>query len=441
MHKLWNLFKLFFVLVVIVTITSSIFAIFTPHPAAARSATNLSDRPLTLPPINANRPAVSPPEVNIALFDDSAYVDTANNAFSESDNLQATLTQLGHTATTFSGITAADFTTALAGKQVLIIPELENGDLGADLSVAARGVISNFVASGGGVIIHGSHNTTNPPKPTNENHAPSFLNNVFGFSVVSNGSLPSESNPGQRTDSSLDPPASQDTTFYDDVAIIRNYDATQFLQVSSLPASSKSIYETAFGVDSSVALMPYQAGQVIFMGPDWSNMAPNGSNDAGWLDVLDSALHQLIPPNLEVQKRVSAPVAQAGQQIVYTITFSNAGGAGGGGAMLSNIVLTDIVPSQITNVTYSSSGTTITQSGGSTYVWTIADMTPGQRGTILITGTLDSSLNGNTIFTNTATIAGTNDNDSSNNQSEAAVLVSEIQIFLPIVIKESSGRN
>ncbi len=372
----------------------------------------------------------TPPEIDIAILDDSNYVD--NDGTGEADNLRATLTQLGHTATTFTGITAADFTNAIAGKDILIIPELENGDLGTDLTIAARGVISDFVTNGGGVIVFGSQSESNP---ATEDHAPSFLNQVFDFSITSRGVLPNSSNPAN-TDAHLNELNSQDTTFYDDIDDLNNFSGVQFLVVSSLPPSSKAIYDTAFGEYTSVFLTPHGTGQIIYLGQDWFNIQPNGLRDGGWLDVLDSALHQLIPPNLVVEKQSSASIIKGGERITYTVTFSNAGGAGGG-ITLADIVLTDSIPNELQNVSYTSSGVTITETGGSNFVWDVVNMLPGRRGVITVTATVDSNVASGTIFTNTATITGTNDTDNSNNTSEVGVMVSGQNLYLPVVTQNN----
>src|SRR5258708_20919784 len=86
--------------------------------------------------------------VDIAVFDNATYVDTANNGFaSESDNIQASLSYLGFTQVNpFTGIDAASIGSALQGSQALVIPELENRGLAADLSAATENEIRTSVA-------------------------------------------------------------------------------------------------------------------------------------------------------------------------------------------------------------------------------------------------------------------------------------------------------
>lgn len=111
---------------------------------------------------------------SVVVFDDPTYVDTTNNYQAESDTVQAALVASGHSVTTFTGITAADINAAVAGKDVLLFPELELRNLGPTLDSAARAAITSFVSSGGGLIIHGDF----------FGHDEAFLNNVFGFSLT-----------------------------------------------------------------------------------------------------------------------------------------------------------------------------------------------------------------------------------------------------------------
>ncbi len=216
---------------------------------------------------------------SVAVFDDAGYVDTAGFYYSESDNLQASLISLGHSVTPFTGIAASNFTSALSGKQVLAIPELEVGSLSSALSAAAKTAISTFVSNGGGLIIHAESGSRDE----------AFLNSVFGFSL-SAGSFYSSGS------FSLSATAAAGTQFAGGSATIPANDGLYAHLKSSLPAGSKSIYQTAS--DSIVTLMPYGSGQIVFMGWDWFNAAPVGSQNGNWLSVLNSAVTQVanVPP-------------------------------------------------------------------------------------------------------------------------------------------------
>ncbi|MFQ5613929.1 MAG: DUF11 domain-containing protein [Anaerolineae bacterium] len=375
------------------------------------------------PPAPGARPPTAPPLAKVAVFDDPAYVDTANFLNeSESDNVQASLSiSLTHTVSTFTGTTATDFSNGLAGQDILLIPELENGDLAAALSVTATGVISNFVANGGGLIIHGAHSITESV------NAPGFLNQVFGFSISSVGTLES----GFVT---IDATAAAGTAFATAPSAIANPDTVQYLLSNSLPAGSRVIYDTPFG--AGVILMPFGSGQIVFLGWDWFNAAPTGTRDDGWVAVLDAAVHQLLPPDLRISKTVSASTVGAGQPLTYTITFSNAGGMAGG-LIPTGIVITDVLPVSVTNVSVSSSGG-ITASGGISYTWQVADLAPSQGGMITITGRLISSTPVSITLTNAVTIGtATAEVSSGNNTAQAAFITASGQqfIYIPLVLK------
>src|SRR5262245_12438086 len=90
---------------------------------------------------------------NMALFFNSAYVDTTPNSTGEAYTLQQTLISQGNTVTTFTGITGSAFSAALAGNTFLVIPELQNGNLSPDLDDNARFVINAFVKAGGTLMV------------------------------------------------------------------------------------------------------------------------------------------------------------------------------------------------------------------------------------------------------------------------------------------------
>ncbi|MFM9941134.1 MAG: VCBS domain-containing protein [Hyphomicrobiaceae bacterium] len=210
----------------------------------------------------------------VAVFDNGSYVDTGNNFRAESDNIQASLTSLGHTVTTFTGFDAGSITAALAGKSVLVIPELENGNLAGALDAAARSVIATFVQNGGVLIINGEYDSNDE----------SLLNSVFGFSIASG----SASGPY-----SLNAIAAAGTAFADDSATIPYANGTYPIAISSLPAGSSSIYGNGSG--SVVSMIPHGTGQIIHLGFDWYDAAPVGLQNGGWLGVLDSAISSSAP--------------------------------------------------------------------------------------------------------------------------------------------------
>ncbi|HPM81420.1 MAG TPA: hypothetical protein PLF81_12010, partial [Candidatus Anammoximicrobium sp.] len=204
----------------------------------------------------------------VAVFDNASYVDTSDGYWAESDTVQASLASFGHPVSTFTGTSAVDINAALAGNTVLLIPEAENGNLLSAFDAAARAAISGFVASGGGMVIHYADDA--------------FLNAVFGFSV---------STTSEYYTTYLDAVAAAGTPFESGPGSLDPFSATEALSISSLPAGSRAIY-TDGGNEATVVLMPFGAGQIVYLGWDWYNAAPLGTEDGGWLRVLDSAVGQ-----------------------------------------------------------------------------------------------------------------------------------------------------
>ncbi len=104
-------------------------------------------------------------------------------------------------------------------------------------------------------------------------------------------------------------------------------------------------------------------------------------------------------PDVTVAKSVAPVVAQSEQTITYTLTFSNAGLV-----RATDVWITDAVPAELTDVSYTSSGAAITPTGEVSYTWQVADLAPGVGGVITLTGVVDA-LPG--VFTNTASVTAT----------------------------------
>jgi uncharacterized repeat protein (TIGR01451 family) len=128
--------------------------------------------------------------------------------------------------------------------------------------------------------------------------------------------------------------------------------------------------------------------------------------------------------DLGIVKKVTPSSVAAGQAVTYTLVYSNAGSG-----VATNVVITDLVPSQLVNVSYTSSGAAIVATGGITYVWGVANLTSGAGGIITITGKINPSLSGLPIsVTNTAKIFGASDSNAGNNSSAATINVTDAAI-------------
>jgi hypothetical protein len=206
----------------------------------------------------------------VSVFDDPMYVDTSGGYASESDNVQASLNFLGHSVNPFVGITASDFAAAIGASDLLLFPEFERRPLGGDLSASAKSTLTDYVSSGGSLIINGSSN------------APEFLNAVFGFSLVYIHVG------GSSNRNAID---AAGTAFAGGPANVPNNNATLPL-TGSLPAGTLVIYVGPSSTGATVAIIPFGSGKIIFLGWDWFNAAPIGGYDGGWLEVLDRAVEE-----------------------------------------------------------------------------------------------------------------------------------------------------
>ena len=199
---------------------------------------------------------------NVALFADTAYVDyNPPNTSSEAYNMQVALTSMGHTVTPFTGTTLAAWTTALAGAQVLVVPEQEVSQIAGNLDAATVTAIQGFVSGGGIVIVGEDYQST------------MFLNNVFGYSILQGGSADST-----RT------AAAASTVFAAGPLLLANNNATNGYVTSSLPAGALCAY--ANGTDCMVFQINLGSGRIFQLGYDFYNAVPNGTQDGGWNTAL-----------------------------------------------------------------------------------------------------------------------------------------------------------
>jgi len=110
-----------------------------------------------------------------------------------------------------------------------------------------------------------------------------------------------------------------------------------------------------------------------------------------------------------------------GAPVTYTLIFSNAGRTPATG-----VVITDVLPSELTRVGFDSS-CPITPAGGVSYTWFVGNLTSTQGGVVTITGVVSTGLPAGYAFTNTAAItAATVDGDTTNNSFSRAVTVANL---------------
>jgi Ca2+-binding RTX toxin-like protein len=208
----------------------------------------------------------------VAFFDDPAYVDTAGGSSAEADNLHASLVAQGHSVKTFTGITSIAWSRGLAGQQLLVISDLENGNLAADLTEAAEHTIRSYVATGGAIAITRSAG----------GQAPALLNDLFGLSLATAVSAPPYALQG----------GVGGTRYAGGPASLPALNSTQEpLSAASLPGGAKAIYANGDAV--VVALLSIGSGEVAYLGWDWFDAAPVGTQNGGWLNVLNRTVNEI----------------------------------------------------------------------------------------------------------------------------------------------------
>jgi len=205
----------------------------------------------------------------LAVFDNARYVDTNSlDPQAEADNIRRSLERAGNSTSRFTKFDAAGIRAALASAQALVIPELEVADLAADMTADAKQAIADYVFAGGGMIIAGTSNE----------RAADLLNQIFGWNL-STGVV------GQST---IDEGQAAGTFFEGGVANLAENARTRGLNDGSLPQDSRRIYSS--GIVSTVVLLTHGLGRVVYLGWDWFDAKPRGTQDGGWISVLDAAV-------------------------------------------------------------------------------------------------------------------------------------------------------
>ena len=182
-------------------------------------------------------------------------------------------------------------------------------------------------------------------------------------------------------------------------------------------AASVSTYGTgtAATATSTTAVPPYATSYrplsalTAFDGQNSSGtwtleICDNAGGDSGTFFQADLYLTQSGPfANLSLTKAVSATSPATGSNITYTLTVANAAGST---SSASGIVVRDLLPSGVSFVSASGTGTYNSSTGD----WSVGTLAPGQNASMTITVTVTA--NTGTSVTNTAEITASSVGDS-----------------------------
>ena len=204
----------------------------------------------------------------IAVYQDANYVDMLSIPARDAEGrtIAATIAMLGHATTSVTGTSAAGLSAALAGRNILVVPELERASLAPALDPAAITVLHDFVAGGGSMIVLSDSGAS---------RAAALMNAVFGYAIT----------PGFNYYSGALAAGAIGSSFEGGPSPLQSNGSLQ-----NLPPGSKTIYQA--DTRAVVALITEGAGRVIFLGHDWRNIIPIGDIDYGWPEALDRAIDE-----------------------------------------------------------------------------------------------------------------------------------------------------
>lgn len=191
--------------------------------------------------------------------------------------------------------------------------------------------------------------------------------------------------------------------------VVITNDGTAALDVTSV--SLVGIYASHFDIesDSGEAVLVPGDTRTVQVAFDPTSVGAKSAN----LRIQSNDKHEstvnvglsgtgVLTCELAIIKSVTPSTASPHQIITYTLIFTNSGPE-----VASGVVITDTIPQNLIDLGVTSSAAitaTVTNPG---YVWQVADLQPGQAGTISVRGEIVYPLVGG-VFTNTASIASAN---------------------------------
>ena len=231
-----------------------------------------------IPWLTINVPKILKKRDGIYILINDTYVDyvadpMGGNGY-EANNIMAYLDANTIAYETFSDISESGWNSLIyeISYGYVVIPEIEKADILPDMSAGAKSAVNNFVSSGGKLLMFA---------PDNGDVIP-FLNDIFSFSIISGG------------EGGISEPISLTVAgsalFPSESSTIPSLSDTSYLETSTLPAESVTIYEGSGANESVVTMIPYGSGKIYVLGWDWFDASPLGGEDGGWLSLLESIL-------------------------------------------------------------------------------------------------------------------------------------------------------
>jgi hypothetical protein len=226
-----------------------------------------------IPWLTINQPKIPKKKDGIYILINDTYVDYVadpmGNSGHEANNIMAYLDDNTIAYETFTDISESGWDSVVSLAGYVVIPEIEEADILPDMSAGAKSAVSNFVSSGGNLLMF---------NPSNGDVV-AFLNDIFSFSINDN-------NPSAPISLTV----SGSSLFPSESATIPDLSATSSLDITTLPVNSVTIYEGNGADESVVTMIPYGFGKIYVLGWDWYDAEPIGGEDGGWLHLLESIL-------------------------------------------------------------------------------------------------------------------------------------------------------
>jgi uncharacterized repeat protein (TIGR01451 family) len=128
-----------------------------------------------------------------------------------------------------------------------------------------------------------------------------------------------------------------------------------------------------------------------------------------------------------LQKTVDNGAVDPGDTVHFTLKFQN-----NSATTAPGVTLTDLISTNFDNISYQSSGATISLQGGSPYTWNVQNLSTGQGGIITITARVKPGVTTPLAIQNQAQLATSNLGTFS---GQTVVIVGGLKIYLPVVVK------
>nr|WP_199066027.1 hypothetical protein [Chromobacterium sp. ASV5] len=202
---------------------------------------------------------------NLAVFVNAAYHFISNNEANESLNVRNTLVRNGLGGfSVFDSMTTSGQLLALAGKKYLVIPDLEHGDLLADLGDNALSSLLNFVGRGGHLLLFHTGTCT--------------VRLMENFDMKISSILPSGD--FKRTSESL---PGLPANLPDSLVFAMNPPSCSSIMALKISDSNRTAYTVLYGNSDNAGVLSFTYGQgrVSYLGWDWC-----GKSNANWEAVL-----------------------------------------------------------------------------------------------------------------------------------------------------------